>query len=66
MRYAPSDERVFNRNPEVFLSRIEIFRPDLLAAASFGGGDDQAIVKVQPVLSVGLDGAADDVSIESD
>jgi len=59
-------QRGFRPHSEVFLACIQIFRPNFLAAAALGSGDDHSMVIVQSVLSVRLDRAEDDIPVERD
>ena len=53
-RFLP--ERVRNRDAEILLARIEIFRQYAFAARAFGGRNDHAVIEVDAVGHAGLDG----------
>ncbi len=57
-----SVKRVGYRDAKVFLAGVEIFGPNSLAASAFRGGHDHAVVEMQAVSRLGLDGARRTIS----
>ena len=65
-RSAFSNKRGLDRNPKVFLACIQVFRPDFLATASFGGGNDHSVVKMDSVLRLDPHGSENDIPVDWD
>lgn len=56
-------ERIRDRDPEIFLACVQIFRPDFFGTRPFRHSDNHPIVEVDSILRVGFGGAPHQIGI---